>query len=159
LIAKIRFENKGSNIFSLKGGKVSKEKASKEDKAKDIFDDVQDKAEVVFEEIKVSGETVVSKVKEIIREGNIRRIIIKNEEGETLLEIPMTLGVVGALLAPTFAALGAVGALIANLRITVEKVNTGTDLVVAEKPKKKAKKKTKKTAKKATKKKTAKKKE
>ncbi|HHO55979.1 MAG TPA: DUF4342 domain-containing protein [Trueperaceae bacterium] len=129
---------------------MSKEKSSKEDKAKEIFDEVQDKAEVVFEEIKVSGETVVTKVKEIIREGNIRRIIIKNEEGKTLLEIPMTFGVVGALLAPSLAALGAVGALIANLRITVEKVNTNTDIVVAEKPEKKAKKKAKKAAKKKT---------
>ena len=73
------------------------------------------------EEVKVSGEAVVGKVKEIIREGNIRRITIKNESGKTLLEIPLTFGVVGALLAPQLAALGAVGALIANLSIAIER--------------------------------------
>jgi len=77
--------------------------------------------EVTTEEVKVSGEAVVGKVKELIREGNIRRITIQNESGKTLLEIPLTFGVVGALLAPQLAALGAVGALIANLSIRVER--------------------------------------
>ena len=85
---------------------------------------------VTTEEFKVSGEAIVSKVKEIIREGNIRRITIKNEEQKTLLEIPLTLGVVGGLLLPTLAAIGAIGALIANLSITVERVER--DEVVAE---------------------------
>lgn len=76
---------------------------------------------VTTEEVQVSGEAVVGKVKELIREGNIRRIAIKNEAGKTLLEIPLTFGVVGALLAPQLAALGAVGALIANLSIRVER--------------------------------------
>ena len=83
---------------------------------------------IISEEIKVSGEALVSKVREIIREGNIRRITIKNDTGKTLLEIPLTFGVVGALLAPTFAALGAVGALIANLTIGIERESE--DLVV-----------------------------
>lgn len=136
---------------------MSKEKGTKDDREKEVFEEVQDKAEVVFEEIKVSGETVVTKVKEIVRENNIRRIIIKNKEGKTLLEIPMTLGVVDAIIAPIWAALGVVGALVASLRITVEKVNTNTDMVVAEEePKKKT---AKKKAKKAAKKKAAKKKE
>ena len=77
--------------------------------------------EVTTEEVQVSGEAVVSKVKELIREGNIRRITIQNEAGKTLLEIPLTFGVVGALLAPQLAALGAVGALIANLSIKIER--------------------------------------
>ena len=50
------------------------------------------------EEIKTTGEQLVAKVKELVREGNVRRIIVKNEEGKTLIEIPLTLGVVGALL-------------------------------------------------------------
>lgn len=53
------------------------------------------------EEFKVSGEDVVRKVKELIQEGNARRIIIKNEKGETLVEVPLTIGAVGALLLPT----------------------------------------------------------
>lgn len=81
---------------------------------------VQDKKTIV-EEFKVSGEAVVGKVKEIIHEGNVRRITIKNEEGKTLFEIPLTFGVVGALLLPQLAALGAVGALIAKLSITIER--------------------------------------
>lgn len=85
---------------------------------------------ITIQEFKVSGEAIVSKVKEVIREGNIRRITLKNEEGKTLLEIPLTLGVVGGLLLPTLAAIGAIGALIANLSITVERVEK--DEVVAE---------------------------
>lgn len=77
---------------------------------------------VTTEEFKVNGEAIVGKIKEIIREGNIRRITIKNDEGKTLLEIPLTLGVVGGLLLPTLAAIGAIGALIANLSIRVERV-------------------------------------
>ena len=84
--------------------------------------------EVTTEEVQVSGEAVVSKVKELIREGNIRRITIQNEAGKTLLEIPLTFGVVGALLAPQLAALGAVGALIANLSIKIERGNQDQQL-------------------------------
>ena len=74
------------------------------------------------EEIRVSGEGLVAKVKELVHEGNIRRIIIKNEEGKTLVEVPLTFGVVGALLAPTLAAIGAVAALVTDCTIVVEKV-------------------------------------
>ena len=73
-------------------------------------------------EFRVQGEHLVSRIKEILHEGNVRRIIIKNEEGRTLLEIPLTIGVVGAVLAPVWAALGALAALAADLRIVVEKV-------------------------------------
>jgi hypothetical protein len=68
------------------------------------------------------GEELVAKVKELVHEGNIRRIIIKNEEGKTLIEIPLTLGVVGAVLLPVLAAVGAIAALVADCTIVVEKV-------------------------------------
>jgi hypothetical protein len=74
------------------------------------------------EEYQVSGEEVLGKVKELIHEGNIRRITLKNEEGRTLIEIPLTIGVVGAVLLPVWAAIGAIAALAANLTIVIEKV-------------------------------------
>lgn len=73
------------------------------------------------EEFKVSGDDVVKKVKELVKAGNIRRIIIKNEEGKTLIEIPLTIGVVGALLLPVLAAIGAIAAIVTNCTIVVEK--------------------------------------
>jgi hypothetical protein len=73
------------------------------------------------EEFRVSGENIVKKLKELVKEGNIRRIIIKNEEGKTLIEAPLTIGVVGAALLPIWAAIGAVVALVANCAIVVEK--------------------------------------
>lgn len=73
------------------------------------------------EEFKVSGDDVVRKVKELVKAGNIRRIIIKNEEGKTLIEIPLTIGVVGALLLPVLAAVGAIAAIVTNCTIVVEK--------------------------------------
>jgi hypothetical protein len=73
------------------------------------------------EEFKVSGEDVLKKVKELVKAGNVRRIIIKNEEGKTLVEFPLTIGVVGAALLPVWAAIGAVAALVANCTIVVEK--------------------------------------
>ena len=73
------------------------------------------------EEFKVSGEEVLKKVKELIKQGNIRRIIIKNEKGDTLMEIPLTFAVVGAVIAPVLAAVGALAALVTNCTIVVEK--------------------------------------
>lgn len=73
------------------------------------------------EEFKISGEDVLRRLKELVRAGNVRRIIIKNEEGKTLIEVPLTIGVVGAALLPVWAAIGAVAALVANCAITVEK--------------------------------------
>jgi hypothetical protein len=75
------------------------------------------------EEFKVSGEKLIEKVKELIKEGNARRIIIKNEEGRTLLEVPLAIGAVGALIAPALAAIGAVAALVSNCTIVVVKEN------------------------------------
>ena len=72
-------------------------------------------------EYRVRGENLVAKIKEILHEGNVRRIIIKNDEGKTLVEVPLTIGVVGAVLAPVWAAIGAIAALAADLHIVVEK--------------------------------------
>ena len=78
-----------------------------------------------IEEIKVTGEAVVARVKELIHEGKIRRIIIKTEDGRTLVEIPLTVGIAGgvltAFLAPLLAAIAAIGALVARLSIIVER--------------------------------------
>lgn len=73
------------------------------------------------QEFKLDGGEIISKIQELIHQGNIRRIIIKNEEGKTLIEIPLILGLVGAALAPVLAAVGAIGALVAKLTIIVEK--------------------------------------
>ena len=70
------------------------------------------------EELQVMGEQLVSKVKELIHEGNVRRIIIK-QEGQTIIEIPLTVGLAGVILAPTLAAIGVVGALLAKCSIEV----------------------------------------
>ena len=73
------------------------------------------------EEFRVNGEALLSKIKEIIHEGNVRRIIIKDDKGATYIEIPMTVGVIGTLLLPVWAAVGALAALAANFNIVVEK--------------------------------------
>jgi hypothetical protein len=74
-----------------------------------------------IEEYKVKGDELVHKVREIIHEGNIRKISIKTEGGNTLLEFPLTIGVVGVALLPLWAALGAAAALITDCTISVEK--------------------------------------
>ncbi len=73
------------------------------------------------QEFKINGEDLVSKVKELAHESSIRRIIIKNEKGETVLEVPMTVGAIGVILLPTLAAIGAVAALLTKCSIIVEK--------------------------------------
>ncbi len=77
------------------------------------------------EEFTISGEKLLSTIKKLVREGNIRRITIKNKEGKTLIEIPLTFGVVGALFLPTLAAISAVAALVTECTIVVEKVEEG----------------------------------
>lgn len=77
--------------------------------------------ENVKEEFKVSGEEVVKKVKELIKEGNARRIIIKNEKGNSIIEFPLTFGAVGAIVAPVLAAIGALAALLTRCTIVVIK--------------------------------------
>ena len=73
------------------------------------------------EEFKVAGEDVIRVVKKIIAEGNVRRIGIKNEAGETLIEVPLTIGVIGALVVPVLAAVGAIAALLTKCTIVVER--------------------------------------
>ncbi len=75
----------------------------------------------VFEDVKVDGEELLGKVRELIHEGNVRRVIIKNGEGTVLMEIPLTLGVAGAVILPTLAAVGAIAALVTDCSITVER--------------------------------------
>jgi len=76
---------------------------------------------VVKEEFSVSSDDLVKRVKELIHEGNVTRIIVRDEEGKTLLEIPATIGVVGVILAPWLAALGAIAALATKCTIAVER--------------------------------------
>lgn len=73
------------------------------------------------EQFKVSGEEILNKVKKLIKEGNVRRIVIKNEKGKVLMEIPVTFAVVGAFFAPMLAAIGALAALISKATIEVER--------------------------------------
>ena len=73
------------------------------------------------EEFHVTGDEILAKVKELIHEGNIRSIVIKDEEGKTLINIPLTVGVVGTVIAPQLAAVGALAALLSHGTIVVEK--------------------------------------
>jgi len=84
------------------------------------------------EEFRVSGERVLAKVKELVHEGNVRRITIKNDDGKVLIEIPLTLGVIGTVLLPVWAAIGAIAALAANLTIAVDRVE-GAERAATEK--------------------------
>lgn len=77
-----------------------------------------------YEEFKVSGEGLIAKIKEILHEGNVRRIIIKDDKGSTYIEVPLSVGVVGVILIPVWAAIGAIAALASNFTIGVEKVNS-----------------------------------
>jgi repressor of nif and glnA expression len=76
---------------------------------------------VVREEFSVFADNLIERVKELLHEGNITRIIVKDEAGKVLLEIPATLGVVGVVLAPWLAALGVIAALVTNCRVVVER--------------------------------------
>ena len=73
------------------------------------------------EEFRISGDELLAKVKALIHEGNVRRLIIKNESGRTLIEVPLTIGVVGAALLPVFAAIGAIAAIATDCSIVVER--------------------------------------
>jgi len=73
------------------------------------------------EEFKVDGEELLKKVKHLIKEGNVRRITIKNKEGKSMIEIPLTVGVIGAVLIPSLAAVGAIAALVTECTIAVER--------------------------------------
>ena len=77
------------------------------------------------EELKVQGDALLSKVRELAHEGNVRRIMIKDSKGQTLIEVPLTVGVVGALVAPVAAGIGAIAALAADYSIVVERREGG----------------------------------
>jgi Flp pilus assembly pilin Flp len=79
------------------------------------------------QEFTLDGDEVVAKVKELIHEGNIRRLTIKNEDGRTMLEVPLTLGLIGAALLPVLAAIGAAAALATRCTIVVERDPQGGD--------------------------------
>jgi hypothetical protein len=79
------------------------------------------KIDTFFEEIKVMGQDLADKVKSLIHEGNVRRIIIKNEQGHTFVEIPVTVAAIGAVFAPVLAAVGAIAAMAARFTVVVEK--------------------------------------
>ena len=78
-------------------------------------------AKVTTEEYFVSSDNLIERVKELLHEGNVTRIIVKNEKGDVLLEIPATIGVIGVVLVPWLAALGAIAALATKCKIVVEK--------------------------------------
>jgi hypothetical protein len=69
----------------------------------------------------VRGDELLNKVKEVVKEGNVRKIIIKDKEGRVLIELPLTVGVVGVVLAPVLAAVGAIAALVTECTITIER--------------------------------------
>ena len=73
------------------------------------------------EEFSVTGGQVIEFLKKILHEGNIRRVVLKDESGKTLLEIPVTIGVVGVVLLPVWAAIGAAAALVAKMTIVIER--------------------------------------
>jgi hypothetical protein len=78
-----------------------------------------------YEVIQVAGDQLLKTIRELVHQGNVRRIIIKNTEGHALLEIPLTLGVVGAVLLPVWAAVGAIAALASGFTLEIEKVDEG----------------------------------
>lgn len=86
---------------------------------------------VTVEEFKISGDSLVAHIKALIQRGNIRRIIIKNEEGQALIEIPLTVGVIGgtlgAALFPVVAAVGVIGAMVAHITVVIERQDLPND--------------------------------
>ena len=91
------------------------------DQAEEQVQEEESQEEGGRERYKVAGEKLLSKVKELLQQGNIRRIIIKNDEDRTLIEIPLTIGVVGAAIFPVWAAVGAIAALVTDCSIEVER--------------------------------------
>lgn len=78
-------------------------------------------AKTTFESFQINGEQLLNKVKELIEEGNVRKITIKDKSGKELMSLPLTVGVVGAIFAPVLAAVGALAALVGECTITVER--------------------------------------
>jgi len=84
---------------------------------------MMDTFEHTFEQFKVAGKELADKIRELIHEGNVRRIIIKDEHGHTFLEIPLTVATVGVIAAPILAAVGAIAALVSKCEVVVERTN------------------------------------
>lgn len=87
------------------------------------------------EEVQVLGRDLVENVKALVHEGNVNRIIIKDEKGHTFVEIPVTVAAVGAVLAPVLAAVGAISALVANFKIVVERARPAPEAPGSDPPK------------------------
>ncbi|MCR4264538.1 MAG: DUF4342 domain-containing protein [Candidatus Roizmanbacteria bacterium] len=79
------------------------------------------KAKTTTEQIKGTGDQVIKKVKELVNEGNVRKIIIKDKKGKSIAEFPLTIGVIGTALVPVLAAVGAIIALVAECTISIER--------------------------------------
>ena len=73
------------------------------------------------EQFRISGDELLAKVRELVHEGNVRRIIIRNDQGHTLVEVPLTVGVIGAALLPVLAAVGAIAAIATDCELVVER--------------------------------------
>jgi len=84
-----------------------------------------DETGITTETYRARGENLLQRVRELIREGNVRRIIIRNDEGVALLEVPLTIGVLGAAIAPALAAIGALAALVSDCTIEAQRVGPG----------------------------------
>ena len=84
-------------------------------------------APTLWEEIQVNADELVSKIMRLIQEGNVKRIIVNDSEGNKLIEIPVTIGIIGALLAPYLAALGAIAALVSKSTIVIERPTRNDD--------------------------------
>lgn len=86
------------------------------------------------EEISINGDELVAKVRELVQQGNIRRLSIRTEDGRTLIEVPLTAGgaiaAAAVLLAPVWAAIGAIAALAARLTIVIERVESGENALL-----------------------------
>jgi hypothetical protein len=80
-----------------------------------------EKFDQMFEQFKVKGNELVDKIKELIHEGNVRRIIVKNEQGHTYMEIPLTVATIGVVAAPVLAAMAAIAGMVANFHVVVER--------------------------------------
>jgi hypothetical protein len=77
------------------------------------------------EQFRISGDELLAKVRELVHEGNVRRIIIRNDQGNTIVELPLTVGVIGAALLPVLAAVGAIAAIATDCELVVERRTEG----------------------------------
>jgi phage-related minor tail protein len=78
----------------------------------------------LYEELKVQSQELVDKVKELIHEGNVRRVIIKDDKGNTFMEVPLAIAAIGAIAAPVLAAIGAIATLVAHFTVVIERDKT-----------------------------------